>query len=62
VAPGLDLVGVSEIAEMLDVTRQRVDQLTREDGSFPVPVATLTAGRIWRRVDVERWAKKVGRL
>jgi len=62
-APTLDLVGLTEIAEMLELSRQRVDQLVRDaDSSFPEPVAVISAGRIWRRSDVERWARRVGRL
>jgi len=62
-APKLDLVGLTEIAEMLDLSRQRVDQLVRDvDITFPEPVAIISAGRIWRRSDVERWARRVGRL
>jgi prophage regulatory protein len=56
-----DLVGVAEIARMLGVSRQRVDFLARTDVDFPRPIAELTAGRIWRLTDVERWARKKGR-
>ncbi len=49
------LVGVAEIRAMLQVSRQRVDALTRGE-DFPPPVADLQGGRIWRRADVERWA------
>lgn len=55
------LVGVAEIAEMLGVTRQRVHQLTRMEG-FPEPEAVLSAGTIWRRDNIERWAHTTGRL
>ena len=48
------LLGVAEIAAMLGVTRQRVNQLVRSEG-FPAPEAELSAGRIWRRDAVERW-------
>jgi predicted DNA-binding transcriptional regulator AlpA len=58
--PG-DLVGVTEIGDLLGVSRQRADQLTRTDG-FPEPVAVISAGRIWRRTDVDAWARAVGRL
>jgi predicted DNA-binding transcriptional regulator AlpA len=61
-APKLDLVGLTEIAEVLDLSRQRVDQIVRADLTFPEPVAVISAGRIWRRSDVERWARRVGRL
>jgi hypothetical protein len=56
-----DLVGVTEIGALLDVSRQRADQLTRLEG-FPEPVAVISAGRIWRRADVETWARATGRL
>lgn len=55
------LVGVAEIAAMLGVTRQRVNQLVREEG-FPAPAAELSAGRIWNRAEIEQWAKGTGRL
>ena len=58
----LDLAGLTEIADMLDLTRQRVDQIVRTDPTFPEPVAVITAGRIWRRADIERWARRAGRL
>lgn len=51
----LDLVGISEIAEMLGVTRQRVDKLSRTDPAFPEPVAEIRAGRIWLRAEVATW-------
>ncbi|HEX7134428.1 MAG TPA: hypothetical protein VF228_17780 [Iamia sp.] len=56
----LDLMGTTEIAELLGVSRQRADQLSRTDG-FPDPVAEIAAGRIWLRKDVETWADQVGR-
>lgn len=55
------LVGVAEIAAMLGVTRQRVNQLVREEG-FPGPEAELSAGRIWLRETIEAWARETGRL
>jgi predicted DNA-binding transcriptional regulator AlpA len=58
----LDLVGVTEISDMLGVTRQRVDQLVRTDPTFPEPDAEITAGRIWLRDAVEAWAKASGRI
>ena len=56
-----DLVGVAEIAEMLGVSRQRVNAIVKRDDDFPVPAAELSAGRIWRRGDVVAWARAVGR-
>ena len=56
--PDLDLVGAAEIAAMLGVTKQRVNQMaTDRNSSFPKPVAELTAGRIWRRDDIKAWAR-----
>jgi prophage regulatory protein len=52
-----ELVGMAEIAEMLGVVRQYVDRLSREDPAFPEPVATLASGRIWKRVEIVKWAK-----
>jgi predicted DNA-binding transcriptional regulator AlpA len=57
----LDLVGVAEIAEMLGVTRQRVNAIVQSHSDFPKPVAELSAGRIWLRKDVETWARQTGR-
>lgn len=57
----VDLVSTPEIAELLGVSRQRVDQLSRTD-DFPAPVADLAIGRVWTRDDVERWARATGRL
>ena len=54
-APGVELVGVAEIARMMGVARQRVHELTRVHADFPVPVAELSAGRIWDRGDIESW-------
>jgi predicted DNA-binding transcriptional regulator AlpA len=50
------LVGAAEIGRMLGVSRQRVDQLTHEEG-FPAPEVTLTAGRVWSREAVIAWAR-----
>jgi predicted DNA-binding transcriptional regulator AlpA len=56
------LVGVAEIAEMLGVTRQRVNAIAKTHDDFPRPQAELTAGRIWLRSEVKAWAKRTGRL
>jgi hypothetical protein len=49
------LVGAAEAAKILGVTRQRVAQLAVTPG-FPQPEAELSAGRIWSRHAIERWA------
>jgi predicted DNA-binding transcriptional regulator AlpA len=54
--PPEEIVGLSEIAEMLGVTTRTVARYrTRDD--FPEPLARLRGGFVWRRADVERWAK-----
>lgn len=55
------LVGVTEIAEMLGLSRQRVHQLAADDPDFPAPTAVLRGGTIWERAAVERWARESGR-
>lgn len=54
------LVGVSEAAAILGWDRRRV--VTYVDrGSFPPPVAALASGRVWRRDDVETFARAFAR-
>jgi predicted DNA-binding transcriptional regulator AlpA len=55
-----DLVGAAEIAALLGVSRQRVDQLSRHQ-DFPEPIAELASGRIWSRKAIEEWAQALGR-
>jgi predicted DNA-binding transcriptional regulator AlpA len=50
-----DLVGLSEVAQMLGVSRQRVYQLATAYDDFPSPEAELAAGRVWRRAAIEAW-------
>lgn len=58
----MDLVGSAEIAERLDLTQSRINQLALKDEGFPQPVAELKAGRVWEWAAIERWAKASGRL
>ena len=57
----LDLVGIFEVAQMLSVSRQRVDKLSRTDPRFPLPVAEVHAGRIWLKSEIQDWARQAGR-
>ena len=57
----LDLVGVAEIAELLNISRQRVHVIAATHDDFPDPVADLSAGKIWLRSDILQWAKASGR-
>ena len=55
------LVGAQEIGAMLGVSRQRVQQLAARD-DFPQPEVTLAMGKVWKRADVEAWARDHGRM
>lgn len=56
-AGALNLLGLQELADLLNVSRQRADQRARER-DFPKPVAELKAGRIWKLADVEKWIQR----
>lgn len=47
------LVGVQEAAEILEVTKQRVNELALRSKSFPRPVTRLASGRVWSRSAIE---------
>ena len=51
-----ELVGVSEAAALLGWDRRRVATYVAR-GAFPEPVAALASGRVWRREDVEAFAR-----
>lgn len=59
-----ELVGVGEVAELLDVTRQRASALASTPG-FPAPLVTLRSGPVWTRASVDRfvqsWRRRPGR-
>ena len=63
-SPAPELVGLSEIAAILGVSKQRVGQL-RARADFPVPVAELAAGPVWQRQMLDRfirdWPRRPGR-
>jgi predicted DNA-binding transcriptional regulator AlpA len=53
----MNLAGIREIAELLGVSRQRVNQLAEGKG-FPKPLGRVAAGPVWKLSDIEAWAKK----
>lgn len=59
-----EMFGVSEVAEFLGVSKQRVSEL-RETGRLPEPLSELRAGPVWPRPTIERflerWARRPGR-
>lgn len=52
-----ELVGVTEIAEDLGVSRQRAHQLTKRP-DFPAPIAKLQAGPVWTRPSLDRFVEQ----
>lgn len=52
-----ELVGATEIARLLGISRQRVYQL-RDAQVFPEPTARLARGALWSRAEVEAWAER----
>lgn len=54
VTPGL--AGVAEAARIMGWDKRRVVTYLNR-GSFPRPLASLASGRIWRRDDIEAFAK-----
>lgn len=57
-------LGVSEVARLLGVSKQRVSEL-RSRPDFPAPVAELASGPVWRgsqlRRFLEGWPRRPGR-
>jgi hypothetical protein len=54
-------MGTAEIANELNVSRQRAGQLTAKP-DFPDPFDILAAGKVWRRADIVNWAHRHGRM
>jgi hypothetical protein len=56
-------VGAAEIAQRLGVARPNVIHDWRHrHADFPEPVAQLRQALVWSWPDVERWARRTGRL
>ncbi len=51
------LAGLAEIAELLGVTKNTAARYTKRPG-FPEPLDRLASGPVWRRTDVETWARE----
>lgn len=57
------LVGAAEIAERVGATRpQAVHTWRQRYADFPEPVVTLRRVILWHWPDVEKWARRTGRL
>lgn len=59
-----ELLGVGELAELLEVSRQRASELAGQS-TFPAPLARLKAGPVWDKSSImgflETWHRKAGR-
>jgi predicted DNA-binding transcriptional regulator AlpA len=51
----LDIVGMAEIAQMLGMPRNTVNQW-RFRGLLPAPATELATGPVWYRRVIEEWA------
>jgi predicted DNA-binding transcriptional regulator AlpA len=59
----MDLVGLTQIAELLGMTRAGVHKLIGRESTFPEPVSVLAnRTRVWEREAVEKWARETGRI
>lgn len=54
-----DLMGTSEVAALLGISRQRVLVISRQP-DFPDPLAVLKMGNVWRGSDIRNWASQRG--
>jgi len=58
-----NLVGAAEIARRVGVSRPNVvHDWRRRYADFPKPVAHLRQALVWNWPDVERWARRTGRI
>lgn len=57
----MDVVGISEIAAMAGVSSQVVTNWRNRTPDFPLPLAELAAGPIFRRDQVHEWLKRNNR-
>ena len=58
-----ELVGATEIAKRLGFARaQVVHTWRRRHADFPEPVAVLEMGLVFYWPEIERWARRTGRL
>lgn len=55
------MIGIYEIAELLNVNRQRVHELAKRT-DFPEPALVLHMGRVWLKAEVIAWARAAGRI
>jgi len=52
----MELLGLMEVAQVLGMSKKGAWERTLED-DFPRPAADLASGRVWRRIDLVRYAR-----
>jgi chromosome partitioning protein len=57
---GSKLLGLSEVADLLGISRQTVGNWRQRRQAFPQPLAELKSGPIWSREVIVEWAKLNG--
>lgn len=61
-APTLpQVLSAVEVADVLGVTRQRVNQLSKSSPDFPTPLFTPRSGPLWERFAIEAFARSRNR-
>ena len=60
--PGMstDLVATGEVARMLGISRQRVEQLAELEDDFPEPAPDQAFGPMWHELAIVQWAERHG--
>jgi chromosome partitioning protein len=53
-----EIVGVSEMADNLNISKQTVSNWQVRYDDFPEPIAELRCGRLYNWPDVEAWHKQ----
>jgi hypothetical protein len=56
-----ELVDLTGLAEMLDLTRREANELSCEE-NFPAPAEVVHGGQIWYTDQVTSWARASGKL
>lgn len=55
----IDLAGLGEAAELLEMSRARIDQLVKAPQSgFPAPLARVSSGPVWTRASLEAFKER----
>lgn len=55
--PMPEVLGVTEVAKLLGVTRQRLAVIRRDHENFPKPFTVLAATPLWYREAIDEWRK-----